>query len=726
MNAPQNLRYGALPEEWDTFAALVVPVLPVVSNPNAATSPDSKIPPENRGKVPSRFNSHRQVVGIPSWTSKALNVSQLDKQKADPDLGFCVVLGHGTVAIDVDVSDAAFAAEIHAAIVESLGDVPVRRRANSAKFLVPVKVPGAIAKQIITTAAGKIELLGHGQQFVACGTHPSGVRYEWEWPGDKPALPELTREKWQALVDALAERFAVKPVTGSGTVAASPVAQTAATMSETDLGSAAAEVKALLARYALPSDEGCRDAWLRAGMAAHHHTSGSEEGFLVWHAWSATQPGYAGEDDCRGRWDSFGKRTNGAAPVTIASLEAAMRAQRGYTADELGFAPVPEAERTKPGWADWLPGSDAAQARTAIFGDAAAGSRYPKRERLSDVPIIDGNGNFVDGLCNLAELFQVIGAPGGRKSQATGWLAYCVATGREWLGRKTAHGGVLYIAAERKAEQVKRMRVWAAADGLDGTTLPLHVMGPGGMLTDKGFADHICAEVRGLAEQTGQRVVLIVVDTALATLAGADVNASGPASLFAHNLKMIAAQTGAAVAAVHHTPKSGNATGMGSQAFDATFDAVLLIEPTTAGGRVEQVKGNTVTTWIPPLEWTGEPLTVEIDGRTFHAWRPSGQARAASPKAAGMRKQVRDAWRSLCDLSPEGAPVAADAWFAAFAALAWPVDPPKLDSQKRTFREVARQLVDQGKALKAGDDAWRPAGATRASDPGELFAEAGS
>ena len=702
------IRYGATPQEWDTFGAFSLPMLPVVSNPNLPTSPDSKIPPENRGKVPSKVNGRGQVVGISEWTTKQLNPALLDNMKLNPDLGFCVIAGHGTVAIDVDVADAEQAALIQRAIIASIGDVPVRRRSNSAKFLVPLKVPGAIAKQIITTAAGKIELLGQGQQFVACGTHPSGVRYEWSWPAGAPALPELTLAAWNALVAMLAQRFGDKPLTTGARSVERPKEQGTLQV-HTDEDAAVARAK----------------DWLRGHPPAIQGQGGDAHTYAT--VCRVRDFGVPGERavEALEEWDErcsppWGDELQ--TKVTNA-YQYAQDAAGKLTPEGLGFRVV-ESEQSKAQWADPLPGSDAAEARAAVFGDAAASGRYPRRERLSDVPIVDGNGNFVDGLCNLGELFQVIGAPGGRKSQAAGWLAYCVATGREWLGRKTARGAVLYIAAERKGEQVKRMRVWAAADKLDVKALPLDVMGPGGMLTDKGFADHICAEVRALAEQTSQRVVLVVIDTVMATLPGADVNASGPASLFAHNAKMIAAKTGAAVAAVHHTPKSGTATGMGSQAFDATFDAVLLIEPTTNGGRVEQVKGNTVANWIPPIEWTGEALTMEIDGLTFHAWRPAGQTRAASPKSAGMRKQVRDAWRALCDVSPDGAAVTTDAWFAAFAALAWPVDPPKPDSQKRTFREVARQLVEQGKALKAGEDAWRPAGAAPVSDPAELFAEA--
>jgi hypothetical protein len=60
-------------------------------------------------------------------------------------------------------------------------------------------------------------------------------------------------------------------------------------------------------------DPSSRDWWMRVGMAIHLATGGNDEGFELWHAWSAggitgdVPHTYAGIDDCRYAWDSFNK-----------------------------------------------------------------------------------------------------------------------------------------------------------------------------------------------------------------------------------------------------------------------------------------------------------------------------------------------------------------------------------------------------------------------------------
>ena len=48
------------------------------------------------------------------------------------------------------------------------------------------------------------------------------------------------------------------------------------------------------------------DFWIRIGMAINHASGGSDEGFSLWHDWSAQGDTYDGVEDCRYHWASFG------------------------------------------------------------------------------------------------------------------------------------------------------------------------------------------------------------------------------------------------------------------------------------------------------------------------------------------------------------------------------------------------------------------------------------
>lgn len=257
-------------------------------------------------------------------------------------------------------------------------------------------------------------------------------------------------------------------------------------------------------------------------------------------------------------------------------------------------------------------------------------SPYPRRRKLSEIKSVGGNGSFIDGLCNGGELFQVIGAPGGRKSAAMAWMAYCVATGRKWFERETASGSVLYLAAERMGEQVKRLKVLALADGKAVDDPPWSVMGPGARLDDISFARYLAAECKQLQIETGAPTRLIVIDTLFAIMPGLDLTQTHIGTAFGENLKIIGAQVPtAAIGVIHHTPKSEAATGIGSRSIDALFDATLFVEETVDGGRIKMVKGNTVSEWLPDLAWNGELLKVEDDGVEISTYRPQQVARGA-------------------------------------------------------------------------------------------------
>ena len=175
-----NTRWGGTPEEWHHFSktlGLTTELLPVVSNPNAVISPRSSI--TTLGKTPSLYNRERQVIGMPGWPDYITTEEEIARWSTEPDYGICVNT-RLIRAIDVDVTDPQIAESI-LALYQSMmpGPLAMRRRSNSSKFLIPLKVPGVFGKRTIKTPGGIIEFLANGQQFVACGTHPSGVRYEW-------------------------------------------------------------------------------------------------------------------------------------------------------------------------------------------------------------------------------------------------------------------------------------------------------------------------------------------------------------------------------------------------------------------------------------------------------------------------------------------------------------------------------------------------------------------
>lgn len=211
-----NNYYGATPGDWlhfDLTLGLSDDLLPVVSRPDAPVSAKSKL--KALGKTPSRYNAQREVTGIAKWTEYVPSDAEIQRWADEPDYGIC--LQTRTVrALDIDVPDQDKAQAILAFITEQLGlALPVRGRANSGKLLAAFTLPGEMPKRKMLVDGGVVEFLATGQQFVAIGTHPSGTRYHWT-PSTLPeAFPDIDADTFEALWQALADRFAIEPPTTS-------------------------------------------------------------------------------------------------------------------------------------------------------------------------------------------------------------------------------------------------------------------------------------------------------------------------------------------------------------------------------------------------------------------------------------------------------------------------------------------------------------------------------
>ena len=201
------VRFGATPADWahfDLVLELTADLLPVVSNPNCEISEFSKV--KEPGKTPSDYNRHGKMRGLSEWTSLVTGRKEIAKWETERDYGICVQT-RVVRAIDVDIDDFDESEDVFAFIENHLSvKLPARRRSNSSKFLLAFRMPGDFAKRRFKTQKGVIEFLANGQQFVAVGTHPSGVRYAWE--GGLPnTIPELDEAEFEALWSALNEKF---------------------------------------------------------------------------------------------------------------------------------------------------------------------------------------------------------------------------------------------------------------------------------------------------------------------------------------------------------------------------------------------------------------------------------------------------------------------------------------------------------------------------------------
>lgn len=201
--------WGASPDEWlhfDMGLGLTEDLLPVVSNPTAEISQDSRM--KGKGKTPSIYNGQHKVAGIPKWTDRKTTGAQIERWAKESDYGICIQT-RSVRGLDIDVPDVRLADRITDAFLSALGvgPLPERMRAGTGKRLFAFELPGDLGKRAFKVDGGLVEFLATGQQFVAIGTHPSGTRYTWTagLPGEFPLVSSDDFERaWEHIRDEFA------------------------------------------------------------------------------------------------------------------------------------------------------------------------------------------------------------------------------------------------------------------------------------------------------------------------------------------------------------------------------------------------------------------------------------------------------------------------------------------------------------------------------------------
>lgn len=204
----QAMAFGASRAEWDLFSrklGLMVDLLPVVCKPGQAISDGSKL--KDYSKTPSRYHKGK-VIGIAEWTAKRSTSEDVASWQRNQDYGICVQT-RNVRAVDVDIADGAIARRVVDFFEDKLGEIlPRRWRENSGKCLLPMMIDGEMAKRVIRTQDGIIEFLANGQQFIAAGTHTSGVRYQWDWPMGEE-VPIISADDFNKVWLLAAQEFGV-------------------------------------------------------------------------------------------------------------------------------------------------------------------------------------------------------------------------------------------------------------------------------------------------------------------------------------------------------------------------------------------------------------------------------------------------------------------------------------------------------------------------------------
>ena len=292
-----------------------------------------------------------------------------------------------------------------------------------------------------------------------------------------------------------------------------------------------------------------------------------------------------------------------------------------------------------------------------------------------------GPGYLIKGLLQRRTYAELFGAPGEGKTFVAFDIAYCVAAGKPWMGRKSHGGPVLYLAYEGIGGLVKRAQALRQKYG--EVDVPLYIAGASFNLREQKGRH----ELRDTLSAIGEKPVLIVIDTLARALMGGDENSAQDVGAFNSAVAALIESTGACVMIIHHSGKNKNAGARGSSALLGAIDTELEVD----GGMLVAKKQRDVETG-EPIGFVLKPVLVGMDEDgdevTSCVVEPGAVGVAAKPTGR-LRENNKRGFEALCDLAPDNSPVPLEKWQAACGAFI------TKDLSKR-FYDIKRVLVKNG------------------------------
>jgi hypothetical protein len=237
---------------------------------------------------------------------------------------------------------------------------------------------------------------------------------------------------------------------------------------------------------------------------------------------------------------------------------------------------------------------------------------------------------LVKGFLGAGEASAFYGVPGCGKSVLVEDMALHVASGRDWHGRSVKHGAVLYVALERK--KLVERRAIAFRERHQVADAPFAIVGGMYDLRSPEVASEIALAGQQIEEETGQRIVLIIIDTISRALCGGDENSPKDMGAIVAATSRLQVATQAHVLWLHHMPQDGTERLRGHGALLGAMDTTVHVEKVSDEIRAatvvkandseegERVAFKLESVTIGPE--TTAPLVVPVDGETIRPAEP--------------------------------------------------------------------------------------------------------
>jgi hypothetical protein len=298
----------------------------------------------------------------------------------------------------------------------------------------------------------------------------------------------------------------------------------------------------------------------------------------------------------------------------------------------------------------------------------------------------------IKGFIQEHTMMMLFAAPAVGKSLLAVDMACCIATGKDWLGKKTKQGAVAIIAGEGTEGIKKRVQAWQIENGTPLSGAPLFVSQSAETLdTPEGLSQTILS-----LESLPQKPTLVVLDTLARTISG-DENSQQSMGAYVQACDWIKQTYKCTVMIVHHVGVADQSRGRGSSALPAACDTIYRLTNDDADIRLltcEKFKDAEKPT---PLEFELKSVDLgytDEDGQdqTSVVLSLKGEAVGRHSKVKKLSESRKFALEMFARASYQHK-ASRDSWRAEFIASH---HADGQDSKRRAFDRTVKELTESG------------------------------
>lgn len=363
--------------------------------------------------------------------------------------------------------------------------------------------------------------------------------------------------------------------------------------------------------------------------------------------------------------------------------------------------------------------------------DAELGAKFLARIEFDEQAAIERVKNkkwLIYGMLPHNDVGYIYGRPGSYKSFMALDMACHVASASKWNGIDVDYpGAVLYIAAEGGSEMHLRKKAWKTRSSVDD--MALYILEASVMINSALDREGLKAAMREVQVMTGQKFVLVVIDTFSKCFAGNENDAAEMRSFVAGCEDIKDSFDGCCVLFVGHTGKNdpdsmrGSSVAMGDCGFsyrikrgkeklyaemhtdkikDATEPEDMAFEFEVVRTGDVSAKGIDLTSLVPKMTAMLDRMESEekgaVVGRAEKVIRPRGTDRVKVMAQSQLR--VRVAGNSG---EPVNRMILRDDVIVMLVN-----DGVKEESAKTSWRRAWDELVEEGAVMMISGDQWLP------------------